>query len=179
MQTAFVGEGLGGYLRVGAASLLKFPCGDDVLRDVGNERLTQLAGFVRLGVRQLLFERLDRLGLRVELLHDVIRRERRFAVLGAREDSGQRVVVLRRDRVELVIVAAGARHRQAEEPAAERVDPVVDLVRLRLSRAARVLVVDRSQREVTQRGKPLQPATCERHGASRRFRYHSIGLTGG
>src|SRR5947209_3007224 len=38
-------------------------------------------------------------------------------VVGAVEDAGQGVVVQRRDRVELVIVAAGAAHRQGQDRA--------------------------------------------------------------
>ena len=46
----------------------------------------------------------------------------------AREDAVQRVVILRRDRVELVVVAARARDGQAEETFGHRVDAVVDHV---------------------------------------------------
>jgi hypothetical protein len=42
------------------------------------------------------------------------------------EDAVERVIVLDRDRVELVVVAAGARDRQAQEGARDDVDPVVD-----------------------------------------------------
>ena len=44
----------------------------------------------------------------------------------AREDAVQRVVILRRDRIELVIVAARAGDRQAEEALRHDVDAVVD-----------------------------------------------------
>ena len=44
----------------------------------------------------------------------------------AGEDAVERVIVVGRDRVELVVVAAGAGDRQAEQAAADDVDPVVD-----------------------------------------------------
>ena len=44
------------------------------------------------------------------------------------EDAGQRVVVGLRDRIELVVVAAGTAERQAQERLADRVDLVVDHV---------------------------------------------------
>ena len=49
------------------------------------------------------------------------------------EDAGQGVVVGRRDRVELVVVAAGAAERQAQERLADRVDLLVDDVHLAAS----------------------------------------------
>src|SRR5262249_16703181 len=42
------------------------------------------------------------------------------------EDAGQGVVVLLRERVELVVVAAGAGEGQPQETAADRVDLVID-----------------------------------------------------
>ena len=42
------------------------------------------------------------------------------------EDAVERVVVVGRDRVELVVVAAGAGDRQAHQAAGDDVDPVVD-----------------------------------------------------
>ena len=44
----------------------------------------------------------------------------------AEEEARQAVVVGRRDRVELVVVAAGAGDRQAQEAPADRVDLVID-----------------------------------------------------
>ena len=52
------------------------------------------------------------------------RRDGRLVRAG--EDAVQRVVVGRRDRVELVVVAAGARDGQPHQPARHHVDPVVD-----------------------------------------------------
>ena len=48
--------------------------------------------------------------------------------VGAAEDSGQRVIVGRRNRLELVVVAAGATGRQGEDRAGHRVDLLVDVV---------------------------------------------------
>ena len=44
------------------------------------------------------------------------------------EDAGQGVVVGRRDRVELVVVAAGAARRQGQDRPADGVDLLVDVV---------------------------------------------------
>ena len=52
----------------------------------------------------------------------------------ALEDAGQRVVIRRRDRVELVVVAAGTAQRQAEERSADRVNLLVDNVHLHFDR---------------------------------------------
>src|SRR5205085_1835105 len=84
-------------------------------------------------------------------------------VFGAGDDAGQRVVVLRRDRVELVVVAAGARHRQAEEGARQGVDAVVVLVEL-----LGVAVVDGAEREEAQRWQPLQAVGAVVHGVGGR-----------
>ena len=48
--------------------------------------------------------------------------------LRAEEDAGQRIVVLRGDRVELVIVAACARDGEREEAANQRINAVVQLL---------------------------------------------------
>jgi hypothetical protein len=48
--------------------------------------------------------------------------------LGARQDARQGVVVARGDRVELVVVTAGATDRQAEDGLADRVELLVDHV---------------------------------------------------
>ena len=45
---------------------------------------------------------------------------------GTREDAVQTVVVARRDRVELVIMTTRAAHSQAEQPARDHVDAIVD-----------------------------------------------------
>ena len=50
------------------------------------------------------------------------------AEVGAAEDAGQGVIVGGRDRVELVVVAAGAARRQRQHRPADRVDLLVDVV---------------------------------------------------
>ena len=55
--------------------------------------------------------------LRLVLVDDGLRRQRVLVILGVEEHAGERVVVLRRDRIVLVIVAAGAADGQAEEAA--------------------------------------------------------------
>ena len=64
-----------------------------------------------------------------------LRPDQRFVrrLHGAREDAVQAVVVGGGDRVELVVVAAGARDGQAEERLAQDVEAVVEAVRLRLA----------------------------------------------
>ncbi len=49
-------------------------------------------------------------------------------VLGAGDDAGQGVVILGRDRVVLVVVAAGAGHRHRQKGAARHVDLIVNHV---------------------------------------------------
>ena len=61
--------------------------------------------------------------------------------LGAAEDARHRVVVLDRDRIELVVVAAGAGQGHAEHPARDRVDLLVDHVDRELDRVARVVTL--------------------------------------
>ena len=51
---------------------------------------------------------------------------------GAAEDAGQRVVLALGERIELVVVAASAADRDAQERASERVELVVDNVHLQL-----------------------------------------------
>ncbi len=63
---------------------------------------------------------------RVEVREDA--RQRARAGLGAAEDARERVVVALGDRVDLVVVAAGAGDRQPEEGARGRLDLLVDHV---------------------------------------------------
>ena len=67
--------------------------------------------------------------------------------VAAEEDAGESVVVRRGDRVELVIVAAGARQRQAQKRAADHVDLIVRDVgeQLLLVRVAAAPVAEREQ----------------------------------
>ena len=71
--------------------------------------------------------------LALEVASALSPRGRRRAISGqlggldrAGEDAVERVIVLGRDRVELVVVAAGAGDGQAEQAAGDDVDPVVD-----------------------------------------------------
>src|SRR5207248_1401176 len=74
----------------------------------------------------------------------------------AGEDAGQGVVILRRDRIELVIVTASAGDRQAEKRAAERVNTLLPLLRdYRLDdirSELQLLPVARTQANETERG---------------------------
>ena len=74
-------------------------------------------------------------------------------VARTRQHAEQRVVVLRRDRVELVVVAAGTRHRQPEHRLAEHVDLVVDPVRV---------LRPRIDRRVLRLAEPPEPGRRER-----------------
>ena len=72
-------------------------------------------------------------------------------VLGVEEDARQRVVVARRNRIVLVVVAARARDRQPEQSAADDIHAVVAFVGVRdLDRA--VVVVPRTEAEKPERG---------------------------
>src|SRR5207302_8323079 len=72
--------------------------------------------------------------------------DRAVARVRAAEDADERVVVALADRVELVIVAASAGHRQAEDRLERHVHLLVGEVHLELARIA--LVVDlRTNRE--------------------------------
>ena len=64
----------------------------------------------------------------VVLVDDALRGQRIFVIRRVQEDAGQRVVVLGRNRIVLVIVAAGAADGQAEEAARHDVDAIVALV---------------------------------------------------
>ena len=44
------------------------------------------------------------------------------------EDTCERIIVLLRDRIELVIVAAGAGNRQAQEATSQGVDAIVEFI---------------------------------------------------
>ena len=117
----------------------------DLLRGDGAIGLRSLA----FGDRGLVLLRLDaRLQRRDRrlLLPDLafarrVHRERRLEELGdvrvlegprVLQDAGQGVVVFRRDRIELVVMAAGAADRLGQEGLAERVELLVDDVHLEL-----------------------------------------------
>ena len=88
--------------------------------------------------------------LRLVLLDDGLRRERILVVFGVEEDAGERVVVLGRNRVVLVVVTAGAADGQAEHAAADGIDAIVALVGVRDLDGA-VVVVPRPEAEEAQR----------------------------
>ena len=50
----------------------------------------------------------------------------------AREDARQRIVVLGRDRIELVIMATGTGHGEAQKPPGHRIHPIFPLIRLHI-----------------------------------------------
>jgi hypothetical protein len=75
------------------------------------------------------------------------RRQGSFKIFRAGEDAGQRVVVLGRNRVELVVVAAGTRDGQPQKTPREGVDPVIQLIGLCLGSTAGVGVVDGAEGE--------------------------------
>ena len=56
------------------------------------------------------------------------------------EDTCERIIVLLRDRIELVIVAAGAGNRQAQESTSQGVDTIVEFIGSGFSRVG-ILVV--------------------------------------
>ena len=56
------------------------------------------------------------------------------------EDTCERIIVLLRDRIELVIVAAGAGNRQAQEATSQGVDAIVEFIGSGFSRVG-ILVV--------------------------------------
>ena len=70
--------------------------------------------------------------------------------LRAHEEPGEGVVVLGGDRVELVVVAAGAGQRQAEHALADGVDLLVDQVEAELALVPG-LVALRPEREIARR----------------------------
>ncbi len=86
---------------------------------------------------------------------DFLGHDRPFLVLRAGEDSGQAVVILHRDRVVFVIVAAGAGDGQAQDAAGQRIDSVVPFVGGRLGLLDVLRVVDRTECEQTERRHPF------------------------
>ena len=92
-----------------------------------------------------------------------LRNERQLDIFGAGEYARQRVVIDGRDRIVLVIVAAGAGDGQSEEAAGQRVDPVGNLVH-----SVPVAVIDRAAGKVAQGRKPLVLAGSSRFGPSYR-----------
>ena len=98
----------------------------------------------------------DRLLLRVPLFDHVFRRQRNLrAARVLDEDALQRVVILLRNRIELVVVALRAGHRQAEEAARGRIHAIV----LHL-RAQRVEAQARAGIPADRRTGSRSPAIC-------------------
>ena len=86
---------------------------------------------------------LERAELRRVLVDGQLRSVARLRA--AREDPVQRIVIFRRDGVELVVVAARARHGQREEALRHHINAVVNQV-------VRVVVQPRAERDEAQRG---------------------------
>ena len=78
---------------------------------------------------------------------------RGFLVFGAQEYTSEGVVIGGRNRVELVVVAAGAGDGQAKKAAGHGVDAIVDLVEL-----LGITVVDRPQHEEPESSQAIDPA---------------------
>src|SRR5262249_57571871 len=104
------------------------PRGLHVLRGLQRQRLGELTALGRLELPEQLLLLLDPLVLGFVGVDDRLRHQRIFGVRRIEEYAGERVVVLRGDRVVLVIVAAGAADGQAEEAARDDVDAIVTLV---------------------------------------------------
>ena len=105
-------------------------------------------------VELLLPER--KLGSKAAVVGRVVgwREQRQHEWLGrAAKDAVKRVIVSGRNRVVLVIVAAGARDRQSHQPARHHVDPVVDDV-------VNVPHEVRTDRQEPQRGKLRRSHFC-------------------
>ena len=86
--------------------------------------------------------------------------QRCFAFARVVEHAGNRVVILDRDRIELVIVAASTRHRQPEERPRKSVHAIVECFALCLRDALRVAAVRgicRAQRKKAGTGRCLAP----------------------
>ena len=72
------------------------------------------------------------------------------------EDTCERIVVLLRDRIELVIVAAGAGNRQAQEATSQGVDAIVEFIGSGFSRVG-ILVVLGTESKVAECSEISQP----------------------
>ncbi len=90
------------------------------------------------------------------------RHERNLGIFGARDDAGQTVVIFGGNGIELVVVAAGTRDRQAEKAAAQRVDAVVVLIE-----SFRIAIINRAEGEEAEcrRRFPADPAESSKSPA--------------
>ena len=108
--------------------LFSSSCGQQVVGDPGARPVGGLLSLRGDAAHRAVFSRswqarAERLGVRAAADRRAARTWRSEA---AAEDAVERVVVVGRDRVELVVVAAGAGHRQAQQAAGHHVDAVVD-----------------------------------------------------
>ena len=128
------------------------PAGQHVLRRAQGERFRELTalGLKKIGEQLLLL--LDLLLGGLELVDHRLGRERVLVVRRVRKHTGERVVVLREDRVVLVIVTASARDREAQETPRDGVHSIVTFVGARdLDRA--IVVVPRAEAQEAERRK--------------------------
>ncbi len=121
-----------------------------VLRRLKDERLGQLLRLLREDIAKELLLLLDPLLGCLVFLDDGLRGPGVLVVLRVEEHAGERVVVLGRDRVVLVVVAARAPDGQAEQAAADHVHAVVSLVGVRDLDSA-VVVVPRTETQKPER----------------------------
>ena len=139
-----------------------FPSGHHVLRRLQRERLGELR---RLGLHELA----EQLLFLLVVVDDRLRRERVLLIYRVQKHACERVIVPRRNRVVLVIVAACAADGEAEKPARDDVDAVVAFVGPRDLDGA-VVVVPRAEPEQPERGQHLHPhVVVEQIGSQLRF----------
>ena len=116
------------------------PGGHHVARHLKREHPRQLVALGAQVLVEALLQAVDELFFLLVRLGFILLRNRILVVVGVVEDAGEGVVVVRADGVVLVVVAAGAPDREAQEAARGHVDPVVPLVRARHRRIGDVVV---------------------------------------
>ena len=105
--------------------------------------------------------------------------QRRFAFARVVEHAGNRVIILNRDRIELMIVAARTRHRQPKERPRKSVHAIVECFALCLRDALRVAAVRgicRAQRKKAGTGRCLAPHLVADDLASDELVERQIGI---
>ena len=127
------------------------PRGHHVARHLEREHARQLVALGAQVLVETLLQAVDELLFLLVGLGFVLFRNRIFVIVGVVEDAGEGIVVVRADGVVLVVVAAGAAHGEAQEPARRDVDAVVALVGARHRRIGDV-VVPGTAPEKAQRG---------------------------